>query len=150
MEQKYPVLPPIQFFDNSCTFDKALKNDPAAMVRYSGTIRPVDPFHMRGHSEKDTSCRTNNDPKRFPFLRNPDGSWRFNGSAQEITNNWYGRFLSITRGMHEITYRFFLEEMIRVRNESLLVKLARKTHFCCNIPSHLTKRSPKPLLFTPS
>ncbi|KAH9818971.1 hypothetical protein DFH28DRAFT_1147882 [Melampsora americana] len=146
LERKFPVLPPIQFFDNSCTFDKCLRKDLPAAKRFSGTIRPVDPFHMRTHSEKDAQCRKFNDPKRWPFLKKPDGNWRFNGSAAEITNAWYGGFLSICRGMHEINYRFFLEEMIRVRNESLLSKLVRKTTFCCNIPSHLTPQSAFPLL----
>ncbi|KAH9809260.1 hypothetical protein DFH28DRAFT_1086635 [Melampsora americana] len=145
LERKFPVLPPIQFFDNSCTFDKSLRKDPAAMERLKGTIRPVDPFHMRTHSEKDAQCRKYNDPKIWPFLKKADGSWRFNGSAAEITNAWYGGFLSICRGMHEINYRFFLEEMIRVRNDSLLSKLVKKTNFCCNIPSHIAKQSPIPL-----
>ncbi|EGG05202.1 uncharacterized protein MELLADRAFT_88266 [Melampsora larici-populina 98AG31] len=145
LERKFPVLPPIQFFDNSCTFDKSLRKDPEASERLKGTIRPVDPFHMRTHSEKDAQCRKFNDPKRWPFLKKPDGNWRFNGSAAEITNAWYGGFLSICRGMHEINYRFFLEEMIRVRNDSLLSKLVKKTTFCCNIPSHLAQQSPFPL-----
>ncbi|KAH9807938.1 hypothetical protein DFH28DRAFT_1137485 [Melampsora americana] len=145
LERKFPVLPPIQFFDNSCTFDKSLRKDPQAMERFKGTIRPVDPFHMRTHSEKDTQCRKYNDPKRWPFLKKTDGSWRFNGSAAEITNAWYGGFPSICRGMHEINYRFFLEEMIRVRNDSLLTKLVWRTNFCCNVPSHLAKPSPFPL-----
>ncbi|KAH9820187.1 hypothetical protein DFH28DRAFT_1201030 [Melampsora americana] len=146
LERKFPVLPPIQFFNNSCTFDKCLRKDLPAAKRFRGTIRPVDPFHMRTHSEKDAQCCKFNDPKRWPFLKKPDGNWRFNGSAAEITNAWYGGFLSICRGMHEINYRFFLEEMIRVRNESLLSKLVRKTTFCCNIPSHLAPQSAFPLL----
>ncbi|EGG08623.1 uncharacterized protein MELLADRAFT_84719 [Melampsora larici-populina 98AG31] len=145
LERKFPVLPPIQFLDNSCTFDKSLRKDPEASERLKGTIRPVDPFHMRTHSEKDAQCRKLNDPKRWSFLKKPDGNWRFNGSAAEITNAWYGGFLSICRGMHEINYRFFLEEMIRVRNDSLLSKLVKKTTFCCNIPSHLAQQSPFPL-----
>ncbi|KAG0143043.1 hypothetical protein CROQUDRAFT_49430, partial [Cronartium quercuum f. sp. fusiforme G11] len=100
-------LPTIQFFENSCTPDKSLKNDIGALNQFLGTIWPVDSFHFKTHSATDADCHANNNPNRWPVLKTTSGTWRFNGSAAEITNAWYGNFLSICWGMHEVMYRFF-------------------------------------------
>ncbi|KAG0139788.1 hypothetical protein CROQUDRAFT_54229, partial [Cronartium quercuum f. sp. fusiforme G11] len=98
------------------------------------TICLVDPFHLHSHLGKDATCQQNNNPNQWPFLKKPDGTWRFNASATKIANAWYGGFSSICRGMHEISFYFFLESMVYTCNRWMLKKLEKNALFCCNIP----------------
>ncbi|KAF6756540.1 hypothetical protein DFP72DRAFT_846432 [Ephemerocybe angulata] len=55
-----------------------------------------------------------------------DGKWRFNSSAAEQTNNWFGKYLQMTREMEAVHYNFFLDEMIKQRNQILVNELRAK------------------------
>ncbi|KAG0139515.1 hypothetical protein CROQUDRAFT_696800, partial [Cronartium quercuum f. sp. fusiforme G11] len=61
--RRYPNhLPPIQFYDNGCSLDKHINTSESDHAKFYGTIRPVDPFHLRTHSGKDATCQANNNP----------------------------------------------------------------------------------------
>lgn len=83
---------------------------------------PPDAFHMCSHKESDLFCQNFTNPRKIPDLKNGD-KWIFNSSAAELTNIWYGGFSSICRGIHAVRYNFFLEVMVRLRNEWLSEKL---------------------------
>jgi hypothetical protein len=51
------------------------------------------------------------------------GKWVFNSSAAEQANVWLGGYLPIVREMLPHRYDFFLDEMIKRRNELLVAKL---------------------------
>lgn len=52
--------------------------------------------------------------------------WRFNSSIAEQTNVWFGGFHSICREMQVDRYNFFLDEMIRRKNQLIIEKLKRE------------------------
>jgi hypothetical protein len=56
-----------------------------------------------------------------------NNKWRFNSSAAEVTNAWFGGFQSIVREMRVDRYNFFLDEMIKRRNRMIVADL-RKRH----------------------
>jgi len=105
-----------------------LKNDTDERLRtyFNDISLPVDVFHFKSkHKESDIKCGRNCNPYIWPELRTEDGKWRFNSSAAEQTNAWYGGFLAIVRDMQADRYEFFLDEMIKRRNR-LIVKELRK------------------------
>ncbi len=78
---------------------------------------PVDVFHANTkHSDRDEFCVDNCNPALFPELYNEANEWKFNSSACEQVNVWFGQFLPIVREMTEIHYNFFLDEMISIYN----------------------------------
>ncbi|KAI0311591.1 hypothetical protein OF83DRAFT_1068546 [Amylostereum chailletii] len=81
---------------------------------------PVDVFHMKTkHKDSDKYCGTHCNPVLFPDLIQ-DGKWRFNSSAAEMTNSWFGGFQSIVQEMRKDRYDFFLDEMIKQRNRMIV------------------------------
>lgn len=54
--------------------------------------------------------------------------WTFNSSAAEQTNAWLGGYLSILHEMHADLFSFYLDEMIRRRNDWTISGLDRKGH----------------------
>jgi hypothetical protein len=86
----------------------------------------VDAFHLRTkHKATDTFCRTRCDPKHYPELINPDGSWYFNSSIAEQTNVWLGGYHAIVREMLPVKFNFFLDEMVMRRNRALAEKMTK-------------------------
>lgn len=95
---------------------------------------PVDIFHMKSkHKESDDDCNRWCNPARFPSLI-VDNKWRFNSSAAEITNTWFGGFQSMVREMRVDRYNFFLDEMIKRRNRTTVIDLARRHAHPYQIP----------------
>jgi hypothetical protein len=87
---------------------------------------PVDVFHFWcKHKEGDEYCAAHCNPVNFAELMQ-DGKWVFNSSAAEQANAWIGGFLAIVREMRAERYNFFLDEMIRRRNEWLFEELEQK------------------------
>ncbi|KAH9917121.1 uncharacterized protein BXZ73DRAFT_53402 [Epithele typhae] len=85
---------------------------------------PVDAFHAKTkHKESDAFCNTHCNAARWPELRDGD-KWRFNSSAAEMTNAWFGGFQAIVREMKEEKYDFYLDEMITLRNRLICAELA--------------------------
>jgi hypothetical protein len=124
----YPTissLPSYIFFDNNCQLLKMLlRRYPRDYLLRIGL--PVDVFHFEcKHTEKDEFCQQNCNPAQWEELME-NGKWVFNSSVAEQTNAWYGGFLAITREMRQERYNFFLDEMIRRRNNWTLEELRKK------------------------
>ncbi|KAJ7744876.1 hypothetical protein B0H16DRAFT_1889524 [Mycena metata] len=114
-------LPQVLWHDNNCRMVAMLKNDPEEYLRnyFDRCALPVDVFHFKcKHKEGDLD----------------DGKWRFNSSAAEQTNAWFGGFHSMVREMQTDRYNFFLDEMILRRNKTLTKDLARRGEMPYSIP----------------
>jgi hypothetical protein len=133
-------MPQVLFYDNACGLYSHIQTNPDDRKAFRNTLLPVDAFHIKSHKLSHTTCRLNNDPNLFPELKR-DGKWKFNSSAAEIVNAWFGRFASICRNMTQVKYNFFLDEMIRLHNVRLIEKLkSRGVSFCGNINYFATKK----------
>jgi hypothetical protein len=122
-------LPFVLWHDNNCRLVAMLKNDKDEYLRtyFDQCALPVDVFHFKSkHKESDKDCGANCNPYIWPELRTPDGNWRFNSSAAEQTNAWFGGFQAIVREMQANRYDFFLDEMIKRRNRTMIKELERK------------------------
>ncbi|KAK7038548.1 hypothetical protein R3P38DRAFT_2615722 [Favolaschia claudopus] len=122
-------LPRVLWHDNNCSIVKMLRKDLDDTRRkfFEGVALPVDVFHFKcKHKEGDVDCGANCNPYGWPELRTSDGKWRFNSSAAEQTNAWFGGFHSVVREMTVERYNFFLDEMIKRRNRSLVDDLRRR------------------------
>ncbi|KAJ7354118.1 hypothetical protein DFH08DRAFT_691424 [Mycena albidolilacea] len=86
----------------------------------------VNVFHfLHKHKVGHEFCQEHCNPADHPELMGPDGrTWFFNTSIAEQTNVWLGGYHSICREMLPAKYNFFLDEMIRLRNELTVAKLA--------------------------
>jgi hypothetical protein len=84
----------------------------------------VDVFHFKSkHSETDTFCQQHCNPALYPELHDEEGKWTYNSSAAEQANVWIGGFNAIVREMLAYKFNFFLDEMIKRRNERIIEKL---------------------------
>ena len=90
----------------------------------------VDVWHfINKHKTRDTFCQDNCNPADYPELMDSDGkSWFFNTSVAEQTNAWIGGYRPICREMIPVKYNFFLDEMIRLRNEITVTRLEAQGH----------------------
>ncbi|KAJ7189095.1 hypothetical protein C8R46DRAFT_877355, partial [Mycena filopes] len=130
-------LPAVLWHDNNCSIVKMLRNDTNEYLRtyFKDVALPVDVFHFKcKHKEGDIDCGAHCNPYIWPELRTEDGKWRFNSSAAEQTNAWFGGFQSIVREMAVERFNFFLDEMIKRRNRTLVQELKRKGRAPGNIP----------------
>jgi hypothetical protein len=120
-----PSLPTFLWYDNNCHVKKVLvERDPDDLLHQ--VALPVDVFHFKSkHKETDAFCGMHCNPALWPELMT-NGRWTFNSSAAEQTNVWMGGYLSITREMRSVFFNFFLDEMIRRRNEWNIRELERK------------------------
>ena len=94
-------MPQVIFYDNACGLYSHIRNSEKDRKKFERTLLPVDAFHIKSHKLTHTACRTNNDTNLFPELKviiSPDGKWKwkFNSSAAEIVNAWFGCFDPIT------------------------------------------------------
>ncbi|KAF6764086.1 hypothetical protein DFP72DRAFT_999160 [Ephemerocybe angulata] len=117
----HPMRPNHIVFDNNCSLSKHVKNKPF----FKDIGLKVDAFHFgTKHSKSDDYCQEHCNPAHSPELLGEDGKkWFFNTSIAEQTNVWLGGFHAICREMTEVRYDFFLDEMIKMRNERVLRKL---------------------------
>lgn len=114
-----------------------LKNDTDERLKtyFRDVALPVDVFHFKSkHKESDVECGQNCNPYLWPELRTEDGRWRFNSSAAEQANLWYGGFTVIVRDMQSDRYEFFLDEMIKWRNRMIVKELQRRGKKPYSIP----------------
>jgi hypothetical protein len=96
---------------------------------------PVDVFHFKSkHKVTDVDCNAFCNPARWSELMTPEGTWRFNSSSAEQANAWMGGYQSICREMEADRYEFFLDEMIKRRNRSIIQQLKKKGKAPFNIP----------------
>lgn len=113
-----------------------LNNDEEDLRTYfDNCALPVDVFHFKcKHKESDLECGRTCNPLLWPELRTDDGKWRFNSSAAEMTNAWFGGFKAIAREMQADRYDFFLDEMIKRRNRLIVKDLERRGQRPYGIP----------------
>ena len=124
--------PRVIFYDNACTFKRHL--DKQGDHWFDACGLPVDVFHMKSrHKESDELCGTFCNPVRFPDLM-VNGKWRFNSSAAEMINAWFGKYLPIARQMRADRYEFFLDEMIKQKDRILIDDLEKRGHLPWSIP----------------
>lgn len=115
-------LPRVIFYDSACQLKKHLLA--SGDTYFDNSALPVDVFHMKSkHKESDEFCGLHCNPARWPELHE-GGAWRFNSSAAEMTNAWFGGFISMVREMREDRYDFFLDEVIKQRNRRTVHELA--------------------------
>ena len=118
-------VPPVLFYDSACILKRHLNN--IGDTYFDNCAMPVDPFHAKTkHKETDMFCGQYCNAARFPDLVK-NGKWRFNSSAAEMTNAWFGGFQAMVREMREARYDFFLDEMILIRNRIITEDL-NKAH----------------------
>ncbi|KAF6743134.1 hypothetical protein DFP72DRAFT_994087 [Ephemerocybe angulata] len=108
-------LPQAIWHDNMCQIICMLKKDPEDRAYFAKTALIVDVFHFKSkHKETDMNLMT------------PDGQWRFNSSAAEQANAWFGKYNPIVREMEAVRYSFFLDEMVKEHNRALIAELHAK------------------------
>ena len=130
-------IPGVIWHDNNCRITVMLRNDTDERLHtyFKNVALPVDIFHFKSkHKETDIECGRHCNPYIWPELRTDDGKWRFNSSAAEQTNAWYGGFLAIVHDMQADRYEFFLDEMIKRRNRMIVKELRRKGKAPYRIP----------------
>ncbi|KAJ8489877.1 hypothetical protein ONZ45_g13412 [Pleurotus djamor] len=126
-------LPDVIFYDNNCQLQAHIlkEKDPF----FKGIIFPVDAFHYKSkHKTPDEFCQKHCNPARWPELVVDDGKWRFNSSVAEQANAWLGGYLAIVREMLPHRFEFFLDEMIKRRNEYVVEKLWQEGKIPYRIP----------------
>ncbi len=120
--QRPEDLPDVIFFDNNCQLQAHLQAQ--ADTYFKDIILPVDVFHFKSkHKLTDEFCQKHCNPAQWPQLAGPDGKWVFNSSVAEQVNVWAGGYIAIVREMLPHRFEFFLDEMIKRRNEFLVEKL---------------------------
>ena len=117
-------LPGVIFHDNNCRVKALIDN--MGDTHFDNCALPVDVFHMKSkHKESDDDCNRKCNPALFPSLM-VGNKWRFNSSAAETTNAWFGGFQSMVREMRIHRYNFFLDEMIKYRNRMIVGELVKQ------------------------
>ncbi|TCD59926.1 Hsp70 chaperone [Steccherinum ochraceum] len=132
-------LPTILYYDSACNFlAHCMAQDDH---RYDHITMPVDAFHAKTkHKETDMFCNQHCNPAQFEFLFDDRDKWRFNSSAAEMTNAWFGGFAAIVREMRPARYDFFLDEMIKRKNRAIVARLAASKAFPDELPRELLVR----------
>jgi hypothetical protein len=91
---------------------------------FQQVILSVDVFHFKSkHKETDVFCQKHCNPALWKELADEHGKWVFNSSAAEQANVWLGGYHAIVQEMLPHRYNFFLDEMIKRRNEKLVARL---------------------------
>ncbi|KAJ3963633.1 hypothetical protein EV361DRAFT_160324 [Lentinula raphanica] len=128
-------LPDVIFFDNNCQLQAHLQAQ--NNLYFQQVMLPVDVFHFKSkHKESDEFCQRHCNPSQWTKLVGDDGEWVFNSSAAEQGNVWIGGYQAIVREMLVHNYNFFLDEMIKRRNEVLVAKLRREGKNPYHIPPY--------------
>jgi len=130
-------LPDVIFYDNNCQLQAHLSSEKGKDTFFEGVILPVDVFHFKSkHSTAHEFCQKHCNPAMWPELADEDGNWIFNSSIAEQVNAWLGGYLSIVRDMLAHRYDFFLDEMIKRRNETIVDQLYSSGNVPYIIPTH--------------
>lgn len=126
-------MPDVIFYDNNCHLQSHLNAQGETF--FSDVILPVDVFHFKSkHKETDEFCQKHCNPALWPELVDADGKWIFNSSIAEQVNVWIGGYLAIVRDMLPHRYDFFLDEMIKRRNQVVVEKLRKSGQIPYHIP----------------
>ncbi|KAF8144269.1 hypothetical protein K438DRAFT_1632122 [Mycena galopus ATCC 62051] len=123
------VKPEHFVYDTACDARQQVLAHPDEWEWFLDVGMSVDVFHfLHKHSITHTFCQEHCTPAKFPELMGPDGGWFFNTLVAKQTNIWLGGYHSMCREMLPVKYNFFLDEMIRLRNEITVAKLAADGH----------------------
>ncbi|KAK0433594.1 hypothetical protein EV421DRAFT_1718445, partial [Armillaria borealis] len=139
---RYPnCLPSFIFYDNNCSLLHHLWKQRDAYFNKTGMV--VETWHAQSHKETDEFCRNWCLPSRFPELmkegKKGGKEWRFNASAAEQANGWFGSYHPIVREMPCVRYNFYLDEMITLRNWVTVAKLEERGKAPVLVPEHVLK-----------
>ena len=123
--------PTFMFYDNNCNLRRHLTaQNPNDHLLKMGLV--VDVFHHQNkHKQNTEECEKYCNPACYQDLKvvkNGQLQWRFNSSVCEQQNSWIVKFQPMLREMGESVYTFFLDEVIRIRNDELISKLRRQGH----------------------
>ena len=114
-------LPEVIYYDNACILKKHVLH--ISDHYFDHVAMPVDPFHARTkHKDSDAFCGQYCNAALFPDLL-IGNQWRFNSSAAEMTNAWFGGFQAMVREMRATRYDFLLDEVCKFRNEMIREEL---------------------------
>ena len=98
----------------------------------------VDVWHfLNKHKSTHEFCQEHCNPADYPELMGPNGLWWFNTSIAEQVNVWLGGYHAICHEMLVVKYNFFLDEMIHLRNEVTVAKLAARGFNPRHSPVHV-------------
>jgi hypothetical protein len=117
-------------YNTNCDAKQQVMAHPEQWSWFQDVGMTVDVFHfLNKHDVGHVFCQEHCNPAKYPELMGPDGTtWFFNTSVAEQTNVWFGGYHSICREMIEVKYNFFLDEMIRLRNQITVAKLQADGH----------------------
>ncbi|KAJ7882358.1 hypothetical protein B0H14DRAFT_3755558 [Mycena olivaceomarginata] len=116
-------------YDTNCDAKQQVNANPVQWAWFKDMGMCVDVWHfLNKHAVTHQFCQEHCNPADYPELLGPDGKWFFNKSVAEQTNVWLGGYHSMCREMLPVKYNFFLDEMIRLRNEAVVAKLAQDGH----------------------
>jgi hypothetical protein len=138
LEHLFPTpqsFPSYIWYDNNCRVKRVLQNMPDHPLNQIGL--PVDIFHFKSkHSKSDEFCGQHCNAAQWEELM--DGNkWRFNSSAAEQANVWMVGFLPIVREMRVEYFNFYLDEVIRRRNEWIVQELANQSKYPRYLNRHI-------------
>ncbi|KDQ58768.1 hypothetical protein JAAARDRAFT_69191 [Jaapia argillacea MUCL 33604] len=129
-------MPDVCWHDNNCRLQQHLRKTNDSFFRR--VILAVDVFHFKSkHKESDKFCQKHCNPALWKVLVDKEGKWVFNSSAAEQANVWLGGYLAIVREMLPHRYNFFLDEMIKRRNERLVGHLRKSGKTPYHVPSSI-------------
>ncbi|KAJ6626668.1 hypothetical protein B0H10DRAFT_1780855 [Mycena sp. CBHHK59/15] len=116
-------------YDTNCDAKQQVDAHPEEWAWFADMGMCVDVWHfLHKHAITHQFCQDHCNPADYPELLGEDGKWFFNTSVAEQTNVWLGGYHSMCREMLPVKYNFFLDEMIRLRNEIVVAKLAHDGH----------------------
>ncbi|KAJ7674269.1 hypothetical protein B0H14DRAFT_3687488 [Mycena olivaceomarginata] len=116
-------------YDTNCDAKQQVNANPVQWAWFKDMGMCVNIWHfLNKHAVTHQFCQEHCNPADYPELLGPDGKWFFNTSVAEQTNVWLGGYHSMCREMLPVKYNFFLDEMIRLRNEAVVAKLAQDGH----------------------
>ncbi|KAJ7513195.1 hypothetical protein B0H11DRAFT_1698549 [Mycena galericulata] len=117
-------------YDTNCDAKQQVMAHPEVWSWFQDVGMTVDVFHfLQKHKVGHTFCQEHCNPVSHPELMGPDGKgWFFNTSVAEQTNVWLGGYHSMCREMLPVKFSFFLDEMIRLRNQITVDKLRADGH----------------------
>ncbi|KAJ6463105.1 hypothetical protein DFH09DRAFT_1492323 [Mycena vulgaris] len=109
-------------YDTNCDAKQQVMAHREAWSWFKDVGMTVDVFHfLHKHKIGHVFCQEHCNPANCPELMGPDGkTWFFNTSVAEQTNVWLGGYHSMCREMLPVKYNFFLDEMIRLRNQTIV------------------------------
>ncbi|PBK61320.1 hypothetical protein ARMSODRAFT_897040, partial [Armillaria solidipes] len=139
---RYPnCLPSFIFYDNNCSLLHHLWKQRDTYFNKTGMV--VETWHAQSHKESDEFCRNWCLPSRFPELmkegKKGGKEWRFNASAAEQANSWFGGYHPIVCEMPRVRYNFYLDEMIAMRNRATVAKLEERGKSPVLVPEDVLK-----------